>query len=253
MNSLQSITISYSFVPVIGVPDLYQVIVPFEHPDTDLLEVYVQIIENNGILLTDMGVTVMRLSYTIDIDSDTTKKYLKSITDDQGLFETGGTITCPTSYEELEKSIGNFIQGLSKVLAIASLSRSVKESIFADVLGKLILTEAHEYNPIKNYFPIESKKDYTVNYKLGFQTTKRPIFLFAVNNGYNAREALGNILFFMNEKISFKSVVAYEDMDSITNKDIRKLTDIADKQFSSLDSFAEGGITYIKRELQEVS
>ena len=254
MNSLQEITIQYSFIPVLGVSGLYQVIMPFEHPDTDLVEVYAKITDDSNIIqLTDMGVTLMRLSYTVDITNNSTKKYLKSIIKDQSLTETAGEIAYFVNKNELEKEIGYFIQGLSKVLSIASLTRTVKESIFLDLLSDFIIAEAQKYKPIKNFVPIVKNDDYMVNYKFGFPDTKRPIFLFGVNNSNNAKEALSSILYFMNENISFKSTIVYEDIASMGAKDQRRLMDIADKQFSSIEGFKQNGIPYIERELGEVS
>jgi len=256
MNSLKDITISYSFIPIIGVPDLFQIIVPFEHPDTDLLEIYAKkSTGSDNVLLTDMGVTLMRLSYTVDIDSESSKKYVNAIVTDQGLTEENGTISLNAQTTNLENSINFFIQGVSKIFAISSLSKGVKESIFSELLEDFIFRQTSAFCPEKDYTPVVGNDDYVVNFRYGYPDTKRPIFLFSVSNSYKAREVLSSMLFFMKKEIPFKSAVVYEDIDSpsLTARDRRKLLDISDKQFSSLEAFKENGIGYIGRELQEAS
>lgn len=41
--------------------DLYQIFVPLYHPDGDMFDIFLKILPNNQLLLTDCSLTLMRL------------------------------------------------------------------------------------------------------------------------------------------------------------------------------------------------
>ena len=57
--------------------DLYQIFVPLYHPDGDMFDIFLKILPNNQLLLTDCSLTLMRLSYTFEIDSPNNQTLLK--------------------------------------------------------------------------------------------------------------------------------------------------------------------------------
>ena len=62
-------------------PGLYKVLVPFFHEDGDMYDIFVEEVPGNSekLRISDYGLTLMKLSYTFDIDTENKQQVLESI------------------------------------------------------------------------------------------------------------------------------------------------------------------------------
>ena len=97
--------------------DLYQIFVPLYHPDGDMSDIFLKILPNNQSLLTDCSLTLMRLSYTFEIDSPNNQTLLnRTVLESGGTFDIAtGAIVLPTTLDQLCNKITQFTQIISKV------------------------------------------------------------------------------------------------------------------------------------------
>lgn len=59
-------------------PNIMQVIAPLYHEDGDMLDIFIDVPRNSGepMIISDHGLTLMRLSYSYEVDSPTKRKIL---------------------------------------------------------------------------------------------------------------------------------------------------------------------------------
>ena len=82
-----------------------------------MFDIFLKILPNNQLLLTDCSLTLMRLSYTFEIDSPNNQTLLnRTVLESGGTFDIAtGAIVLPTTLDQLCNKITQFTQIISKV------------------------------------------------------------------------------------------------------------------------------------------
>lgn len=80
---------------------------------------------------------------------------------------------------------------------------------------------------------IPDGNSYRVDYRL-WGRRERPVFLYGVPNRDKARLTTIMLLHFLLHKLSFESVIVFEDQQEIPRHDLARLTDVADTAVASL-------------------
>lgn len=227
---------------------IFQLIAPIYHSDGDMMDIFIEPKENYKVRISDFGLTLMRLSYSFDIDTPNKEKIFNKILAENSVNIQDGILYLDVDINYLYSGIMQFAQTVSKITNMRLYKREVIHSLFFELLDEFITTKLSKYNPIKKYYPIEDHEEYEVDYC--FNSRKRPIFLFGVNNVANARLATICCQKFIAEKINFKSLIVLENLDVIGKKDQARLMSAADKQFPSLDDFQKHALEYFEREFE---
>lgn len=229
-------------------PGIVQLVAPFYHEDGDMLDIFYEDSPESGkIRITDYGMSIMRLSYTYDINTQNKERILQNIITENGLNEEGGSIFTDVNPNQLYQATLQFIQAIAKVSSMSHFGREVIKSMFYEMLGDFIKKELVKYNPQQKFFPLDNRGDLEVDYSL--EVGKRPIFLFGVKGMAKARLTTICCLEFRQAKLPFKSFVVHEEFETLPKKDRSRLTSAADKQFISLEDFKEHGEEFIEREI----
>ncbi len=223
-----------------------QVFIPIFHEDGDMYDVFIEKTDNaeKPFRICDYGLTLMHLSYQFDVDTAKKNDVFESIvTRNLGQID-DGNIYIDTTSDNLYQSLMQYYQIISKVSNMSILKNETIKSLFYDYLFDYIDSSLGKYNPTPHFSPIQ---DYSTDCKFDIPE-KKPIFLFGVKDSLKARDAISCCMMFRNEKIPFESLIIYEDIDSpsLQKIDRRRLTNIADKQFSSLDDFEEQAHSYFE-------
>jgi len=228
---------------------IYQIAAPFYHEDGDMFEIFLKS-DNSGskVIISDYGMTLMRLSYSYEIDTANKEKVLNRIIACNHLNLRNGEIILETDMNHLENAIFQFVQTIAKISNMKLFQREVIQNLFFELLDQHITENLSQYHPQRNYYPIDEHDEYCVDYC--FNDRPRPIFLFGVNNQSNARLVTISCLKFLQEKIPFKSVVVLESLDVLARKDLARLMSVADKQFPDFDDFKGNAVEYFIREYQ---
>jgi hypothetical protein len=230
-------------------PDLLQIFIPIYHEDGDMVSIYLRLPSSSSepVIITDMGSTLMRLSYDFEIDTDTRKRIYKKLLNENGLSEEKGTIYLVSRYDELYASISQFAYGLAKIASLSNFRREVVRSMFYEDLDRLVFSDLAQYHPQKKYHPLKDHEEFEVDYC--FNSRAVPLYLFAVSSRDRANLATIATLSFLNSGLRFKTAVVHEDFESLDTKTRERLLSATDKQFPTLGDFKLHASQYFEREL----
>lgn len=228
--------------------NIFQVFAPLYHPDGDMMDIFLtEAPDKDLIRITDFGLTLMRLSYSFDIDTPNKEKIFNKILAENSIQNENGILYIDVKPQYIYYGLLQFAQAISKITNMRLYKREVIHSLFFEMLDEFIMTKLQKFNPIKKFYPIPDHEEYEVDYC--FNHSRRPVYLFGVNNTANARLATICCQKFIAEKLNFTSLIVLESLDVIGKKDQARLMSAADKQFPSLDDFQKYAEEYLEREL----
>lgn len=229
--------------------NILQVFAPLYHADGDMMDIFLSEIPERGLVrISDYGLTLMRLSFSFDIDTPNKEKIFNKILAENSIQNENGNLFIDVKPEYIYHGLMQFAQAVSKITNMRLYKREVIHSLFFEMLEEYIMTNLQKYNPQKKFYPIPDHEEYEVDYC--FNHRRRPIYLFGVNNSANARLATISCQKFIAEKLNFSSLIILENLDVIGKKDQARLMSAADKQFPSLEDFQKHAEEYIEREGQ---
>jgi hypothetical protein len=234
-------------------PGVQQLYAPLFHEDGDMMDIYLDIPRNfeaNGkktIRISDHGMTIMRLSYSFEIDTTNKERIFNRILAENGVQEENGAIILDTPVESLYPAILQFAQAISKASNMRFFKREVLVSLFDEMLAEFITEKLSHYNPKSQVYPIPNRDDLEVDWE--FRPNGVPLYLFGVKDTAKARLTAISCLEFQLAKLSYKGIAVHEDFSRLGRKDATRLTSACDKQFTNLDDFKHNAIQYFEREV----
>jgi hypothetical protein len=229
-------------------PGVWQVILPFYHEDGDMVEVFIAHIGDNVFRISDQGFTLMRLSYSYDIDTPNKERIFNTIISSYNIQNDRGNLYVDVESEHLYPSLMQFIGAVLKVSNMKLYKREVIQSLFFEMLDELVFTKLAQYEPQKDFHPIPDMPEYEVDYC--FNHRKVPIYLFGVNNPATARLTIISCQKFIIEKLKFRSITVLESLDCLGRSDQKRLMTAVDKVFPEFEEFEKNAQDYIKREME---
>jgi hypothetical protein len=141
------------------------------------------------------------------------------------------------------------VQTIAKVSNMQAFKREVVHSLFYETLGDFVTSTLVRYAPVKDYSPIVDRDDLEVDWC--FKVRPRDIFLYGVRDNAKARLAALACREFQVQGVSFRSVIVHEDFENgLSKKDQTRITNAADKQFTSLNDFKLNAEMYFSREVE---
>lgn len=200
----------------------------------------------NGLVrVCDLGMTLMRLSYSYDIDTPNKERIFRRILSENQVHEENGNLFIDAKPEYLYPAVLQFAQTVAKVANMRLYKREVIQSLFYEMLTEFIEERLGPYNPRAHVLPLPRRDDLEVDF--AFEIKPHPVFLFGVKDTAKARLVTISCLEFQRANIPFTSFVVHEDFDGLTKKDRSRITSAADKQFISLDDFRENSVQTLER------
>lgn len=147
-------------------PSIMRVYAPFFHEDGDMISMYLETLADSTVRLRDFGNTLMRVSYTFDIDSENKRTVLNNIVkSNQGILD-DGELQINTTLDSLPEAVLQFSQLVAKVSSIELLQRQIVKSMFFDYMNDFVTSELKEYQITKSATPTRDKQlivDFQVN------------------------------------------------------------------------------------------
>jgi hypothetical protein len=228
-------------------PGVMQIAMPYYHEDGDAIEIFIeQSPEPGNFRLSDYAQTLMRLSYSYEIDSPNKERILARILSESHVKEDNGIIYLDAPSDKLYSCILQFAQAVSRVGAMRNYRRDVINNLFYEQLEHFIGAELQQYNPRRGVQPLPGRDDLEVDFS--FQPNGRPVYLFAVKDSPKARLSALSCLEFQRAGLNFTSAVVYDDFEHFNKKDRSRLTSASDKQFINLQDFVEHMPQFLERE-----
>lgn len=234
-------------------PGIQQLFAPLYHEDGDMMSIFLdlqkdaEVAPNQKITISDHGLTLMRLSYSFDIDTPNKERIFQKILAENGVFEVDGTLSIESKPDSLYPTLLQFSHTIAKVCNMRQFKREVLNSLFEEILADFINEKLKIYRPSESILPLPDRDDLEVDYQ--FSPNGIPFYLFGVKDNAKARLATIACLEFQKARLLFKSIAVHEDFDRLTKKDRTRLTSACDKQFPSLVDFQNNAHEYFDREL----
>ncbi|PKQ46290.1 DUF1828 domain-containing protein [Confluentibacter flavum] len=227
-------------------PDIYQLLLPIYHEDGDMIDLFITPKGDNKFALCDYGLTLQRLAYSYDIDTENKESILQKILSENKLNEQEGNIYLETKPETLFSDIMHITQAYAKIGSMRYFKREVIENLFFEMLDDFIFDELNEFHPKKKVMPIPNRDDLEADYS--FQPNGKPVYLFGVKDVAKARLATLSYQAYLLNDIKYHGWVVTENFEALPRKDKLRLTNTCDKQFTSLDEFKMNAKVFLEKE-----
>ena len=104
--------------------------------------------------ICDFGLTLMRLSYTYDISTNTRQQIFDSILINNGVGNEEGNLYLDAPLDKLSESILQFAGCAQKVCNMRYWSREIIRSTFYDDLEDYVTSDLATFSPSANQFPL---------------------------------------------------------------------------------------------------
>ena len=228
-------------------PGDYQLIVPIQHEDGDMVDVYLQDSPKGDeyVRICDFGMAVMRLSYTFDITTPARQQIFDSILINNNISSDDGNLYLDAPIGLLYESILQFTGCVQKVCNMRYWNRENPRIAFYDDLEEYVTTELRQFSPTPDYVPISDYPIISVDWSLKYNS--RELYVFGVRGNSKAKSVAISLLEFQKARLSFISLVVHEDMEELGKKESLYLTRNADTQYPVLDDFKERSVQDIYR------
>lgn len=219
--------------------ELFSIQTPFFFADGDPYQIYIREMPGGIIRLTDMGHTMMHLSYENDIDKfreGTRGKIIDQIKAENFIEEDDGEFYIETPIDDLGFNIFRLGQALTKINDLTFLNRARAESTFYEDLQEQLFKIVGEDKVTKDYYyeDMENARDYPIDYKINGKYA--PLFLFGIPNRDKARLTTIILERLLRSKADFDSLLIFSDQGLIPKPDLARLSNAGGEMIASLDA-----------------
>lgn len=212
---------------------------PFSFSDGDAYSIYLKTLPTGGFRISDMGSTLMHLSYENDVEKfreGTRGKVFSQILSEMELEEDNGEFFVDTPADAIGAGLFRFGQALTRLHDLTFLNRVRVESTFYEDLrerlrGYVDADRIHEGYVVPN---VPNARDYPVDYYI--EGSEQPLYLFGVPNKDKARLATIILQHLNVTGLDFNSMVVFQNASDISPRDISRLMNAANDMIASLDA-----------------
>ena len=227
-------------------PGHFQLILPVYHEDGDMVDIFVVESPRGGqyIRLCDFGMSLMRLSYTYDVNSDARRRIFDSIIINCGVQIDDGNLYLDTLGGRAYEGIMQFAGCVQKICNMRYWSRETVRNAFYDDLENCVYTDFARFDPHPDLFPLA---DYPSGVDWTLRHDNRDFYVFGVRGNDKAKNVAISLLEFQKAQLQFISLVVHEDIEELGRRERLYITRNADTQYPVLRDFQEKAAEDIRR------
>ena len=209
---------------------------PFMYDDGDCLEIALR--ERDGHWeLTDEGTTYMRLTYHIEeaaLHRGTRKKIIAKALAMYRVEDRDGELVLPVPEDSFGDALFSFIQAILKITDVSYLNRERVRSTFREDLRAFLTDSVAEDRLTFDWRDDEHdpKGIYRADCRVEYPRT--PLFIFGLASDGRTRDVTIALHQYEKWGLPFRSLVIFEDQQQIGRNVLARLTDVSDRQYSSL-------------------
>ena len=189
--------------------------------------------------------TMMRLSYTYDIDTDAKRRILDGILFNSGVENDDGILFVDTDIDTLYQNVLRFAGCVQKVCNMRYWSREFVRSAFYEDLGNYTATQLKMFNPLPDQSPLPDCDLITVDWTL--ECNDRNLYVFGVRGNDKAKNVAIALLELQKAQLPFISIVVHEDIEELGRMERLHLTRNSDTQYPRLSDFKQRAASDIGR------
>ena len=217
--------------------DRYIVHVPMTFGDGDH---YVVVLRGSGKhwRLTDEGHTLMHLSYEIeDPRRGTRGQIIDTVVDQLGLSNRDGALEIDIRPGRHGDTLFTYLQAITQINDVSYLQRERVRSTFMEDFRTTIQESIPGADIKFNYAhpTYDPEERYPVDARLN-GSTERQIVFFAIASDAKCRDATITLYRWREWQERFWQITVFEDQTQINRSVLARFSDVADKQYSNLDS-----------------
>lgn len=191
-----------------------------------------------GWRVSDMGSTLMRLSYENDLSKLLTGARLKlfsSVLSESGLQEDDGEIFTEVPADSLSNALFTLGQGVIRLEDLGLWTQNRVESTFYDDLRSVITSTVPAEDLIENYIVpnVQAAESYPVDFFI--KTQSNPLYIFGVLNKDKAMLSTIIIQHLRASGTKFDAMIVYQDIDGIPRQHTKRLMSAANDTVASID------------------
>ena len=214
----------------------YRVFTPFSFQDGDHLSVVLKK-DRDRWVITDEGHTFMHLTYELaekDLHGGNRQIIIESALATHSATDRHGEILVDVIEDGFGDALYSFIQALLRISDVTYLSREVVRSTFGQDFTGFLSDRFPEDRRVFKWH--DAKRDpeahYPADCRINGSTT--PLFVFALQNESQVKDATISLLRFEHWGLSFRSLAIFENQEEIPRRAVARLSDVVEKQFSTL-------------------
>ena len=212
---------------------------PFYFPDGDTYQIYLKEMPGGFLRLSDMGHTMMHLSYENDVDkfrTGTRGNLFQQILSEMFVEEDNGEFYVDTTVDGLPLAIFRLGQALTKISDLTFLNRARAESTFYEDLKESLenIVPSDKIHADYVYKGLENADDYPIDYYV--EGKHAPLYVFGVPGRDKARLTTIVLERLLRAKVDFDSLIVFSDQSSMPRSDLARLTNTGGEMIASLDA-----------------
>ena len=220
----------------------YLIETPFEFSDGDGFVLSLRELPNGTLRLSDLGHTLMHLSYENDIDrffDGTRERLFQQIISELGVEYGDGEFFVFAGRADVGEKLLRLCQTLTKITDLTFLNRLRVASTFWDDLKSMLNKVVTPPHVVENYQvpSIPSPELYPIDFKIDGKTL--PLFLFGIPDDRKAKMTTMILEHLLRLNVQFESLLVFADQTSIPKADLARLSNVGGEQISSLDAYEE--------------
>ena len=220
--------------------DRYLVHVPFTFEDGDHYVVLLKR-DNGQWVLTDEGHTFMHVSYDVpEFDRGTRRSIVDRVLAGLGLQDQQGELRLPIPEDRYGDALFSYLQAITRITDVSFLTRERVRTTFVEDFRELVQQAALNREVGFEYsHPIhDPERRYPVDARVN-GTAARQILMFAISNDDQCRDATITLYRWESWGERFHPIAVFRDQTEINRVVLARFSDVAERQFSSLETARE--------------
>ncbi len=171
---------------------------------------------------------------TLELSRATRRDVIEHAVDWFGISNVDGVLMMPVASPDAGDALFTFTQGLLRISDVTLLQSDRARSAFMEDLFALLRETIPEERRTFNWHdPVHDKRaTYTVDCRANGLPV--PLFIYGVPGDDKARDVTINLNVFKRWGVRNSSLVVFQNQETIGPRILAKLSDVCDKQFSSL-------------------
>ena len=214
--------------------DRYVVSTPFVRDDGDCLEIVLRQ-DGDQWALVDEGCTFMRLSHDIDKAALHRGTLQKIIAETLGMFggeARDGKLVLPVPDHRFGDALFTFVQAIHRISHVLSLEQV--QSAFRRELRAFLADSVAGNRLTFDWRDDERDPEGIYSADCRIEYPRTPLFVFGLATDGATRDATVTLLRYEEWRRPFRSLVIFEDQTQIGRSVLARLTNVCDRQYSSL-------------------
>lgn len=219
----------------------YLVHVPFTFEDGDHYAVILKQGDNGRWILSDEGHTFMHVSYDVpEFERGNRRAIIDKVLAGQGIEDRVGELILPISEMQFGDALFSYLQAITRITDVSFLSRERIRTTFAEDFQTVVREASGNHEVQFGYWhPVhDQERRYAVDAWLD-GGLERQVLVFGISNDDQCRDATITLYRWEGWQEKFHVISIFRDQTEVNRVVLARFSDVAERQFSSLDTAKE--------------